>query len=164
MVRSLALTLLTLFVASPAAADVSTCLTEGGLRVAPWTDAQDPACGADCGPDGVDDLGELCGADGVGCTEGLEIGVLVMPRPLGVEAPSAPTGPRCLDAGPTCGEGQPGGLAGSLAGAAALAPTSTPFPRRAPGSLPGASPWSFLAVGALGVGGLEPPPPRAARA
>lgn len=164
MVRLLAFSLLTLFVAAPAAADVGTCLTEGGLRVAPWTDAQDPACGADCGPDGVDDAGEICGADGVGCTEGLEIGVLAMPRPLGVEAPTAPTGPRCLDAGPTCGEGQPGGLTGSLAGAGALTPSLIPLPRRAPGTLPGATPRGFFPVGALGVCGLEPPPPRRARA
>lgn len=164
MVRLLPLTLLTLFVAAPAAADVSTCLTEGGLRVAPWTDAQDPACGADCGPDGVDEAGAVCGADGEGCTEGLEYGALAMPRPLGAEAPAAPTGPRCLDAGPTCGEGQPGGLAGSAAGVGALAPTLTSLPRRAPGTLPGASPRRFLAVGAFGVAGLEPPPPRRLRA
>ncbi len=162
MVRLLPLTLLTLLVAAPAAADVGTCLTEGGLRVAPWTDGQDPACGADCGPGGVDEAGELCGADGDGCTEGLDNGALAMPRPLGVETPAAPTGPRCLDAGPTCGEGQPGGLTTALGGAAALAPGLTPLPRRAPGSLPGASPGRFVAVGASGVDGLDPPPPRRA--
>ena len=46
-----------LLLALPAlgASDIGTCLTSAGVRVAPWTDPVDPACGEDCNNDDDND-------------------------------------------------------------------------------------------------------------
>jgi hypothetical protein len=78
-------------VASAAERSPGTCLTLEGVWLAPWTDALDPACGADCGADDSEDdplcTDEACFIEGV------------------VTAPRmpAPSGPRCLEPGPSCG-------------------------------------------------------------
>jgi len=122
---------LVLWTAAPAAAaDVGTCLTESGVRLAPWTDPVDPACGEDCGPV-VDQPGnELCSTEDGACGADELALVLEMPEPKG---------PRCLEPGPACESGHSthGGVA---SGVIALVPRPDPPPAPAGGTLPGAGP------------------------
>lgn len=121
-----------IFVAAPAAAaEIGTCLTEAGLRLAPWTDAVDPACGEDCGREEADET--LCSTDTGACRlDGQLIAQLVMP---------APSGPRCIEPGPECSPDR--STAGGVPGAvAALVPPLPTALRRIQGTLPGAGPPS----------------------
>lgn len=107
-----------------------TCLTLEGVRIAPWTDAFDPACGPDCSGDEADE-DDQCGAEECPLIEG----AATAPRL------PAPTGPRCLEAGATCGSGQGNiPLRFLFAGGAAVTPLVTAEPRRGSGTLPGAGP------------------------
>jgi hypothetical protein len=146
--------------ATPALArtDIGTCLTTGGVRVAPWTDGRDPACGEDCGPEGEDaDDGafEAC-VDG-GC-DGASAWRLPPPTP-----DPSPRGPRCLTGGPSCEPGAP-----ALAFEGWSAPVAPPahglavLPPRAPGTLPGAAPVAYRARRLERVSAPPTPPPRSA--
>lgn len=124
-----------LLVATPALAasavgEVGTCLTESGLRMAPWSDPVDPACGEDCGA--IDEIEEtLCSTEDGTCA--LDAAVAARPTM------PAPSGPRCLEAGPECSPDR--STAGSVpAGVVALAPPAPTAPRRIQGTLPGAGP------------------------
>ncbi len=150
---------LILLLAAPAAAQVGTCVTDAGVRLAPWTDGHDPACGDDCGLANPFDDG-LCAADGSGCLEGGDPVALAMPRPLGADTQRIPAGPRCIDDDDLCGSGAPSGVAGVPGGAAALAPTPLTLPPRARGLLPGAT-AAWPEPHALERDGApEPRPPR----
>lgn len=146
---------LVLTLAAPAwAADLSTCLTEAGVRLAPWTDPVDPACGEDCGPEGEageDDDGTLCSTDDGTCGfDGLPV-ALEMPEPVG---------PRCLEPGPLCAPGEPmnGGVA---SGVAAIAPPAPEAPSPRDVTLPGAGPPVTDARPHDRSQPPNPPPPRA---
>jgi len=121
---------LLLCVTTPAlAAELGTCLTEAGSRLAPRTDPIDPACGEDCGADVDEEAETLCSTDDGAC--GVDDR-----EPMALRMP-APTGPRCLEPGPTCAPGNP--FHGAMtSGVVALAPAAVPSPRRASGTLPGA--------------------------
>lgn len=122
---------LVLWVAAPAAAaDVGTCLTETGLRLAPWSDPVDPACGEDCGAEAPEPEDELCSTEDGTCGADELAAVLEMPEP---------NGPRCIEPGPTCQNGEPthGGVA---SGVIALAPRPDPPPAPPSATLPGAGP------------------------
>jgi hypothetical protein len=120
-----------------ARADVGTCLTVGGVQVGPWTDDSDPACGADCGAEGID---VTCDADT--CLDaGDEIGPMNFPAAYRaverVDVPD-PQGPRCFEPGPVCGDGSPNGLVGATDGFLVGPHRFYGELRRRPGSLPGA--------------------------
>jgi|JI10StandDraft_1071094.scaffolds.fasta_scaffold512787_2 hypothetical protein len=136
-------------VASAAERSPGTCLTLEGVWLAPWTDALDPACGADCGADDSEDdplcTDEACFIEGV------------------VTAPRmpAPSGPRCLEPGPSCGEGDGGVPAPAwLAGGSGAEVRPVVMPQRATGTLPGAGPPEHLSVYAHHFPSRESPPPR----
>lgn len=131
MIRFATIALVLVFAAPAVAADVGTCLTEAGLRLAPWTDPVDPACGEDCGPEPEVELVDgLCStADGT-CGADELAAALEMPEP---------SGPRCIEPGPTCGSGQPVG-GGVASGVIALAPAPLESPAPRGGTLPGAGP------------------------
>lgn len=144
-----------------AAAEVGTCLTATGVRLAPWTDDHDPACGADCGPDGVvpgeDEADrDRCAPDDA-CGPQVD---LAMPAPT---PEPLPRGPLCLDSSPTCdpAPGLPvahGGasLPGRPSDAAAL-------PKRASGTLPGPGPVTWASRPVDRSVPPPTPPPRGAR-
>ena len=122
--------MLLLLAAPAAAAEIGTCLTENGVRVAPWTDPVDPACGEDCGLEPDDDE-TLCSTEDGAC----RLDAQVAARPT----MPAPAGPRCLELGPECSSGH--STAGGVpSGVAALAPPAPHAPRRIQGTLPGAGP------------------------
>ncbi len=135
-----------------ASAEIGTCLTTTGTPVAPWTDNDDPACGADCGDS--DDAG-LCDLDGDGCLEGLE-GAIQWPGQPMLPDPAAPV---CLFGGPECTPVSPTtatvGSPAVLVHAEAVA-----LPKRGTGTLPGAGPPHTVAAGAEQDLAPESPPPR----
>ncbi len=144
--------------AAPALArtDIGTCLTAGGVRVAPWTDGRDPACGEDCGLEGgADDEAALETCVDGGC-EGASALRLPPPSPE-----PAPRGPRCLTAGPSCEPGVPAaGLEGWVAPLAPTTDTAALVPPRAAGTLPGAAPVAYRARLLERTSAPPTPPPR----
>lgn len=143
---------LVLWAATPAVAgDVGTCLTETGVRLAPWTDPVDPACGEDCGPEFEESDDGLCSTDDGTCGADELAGALEMPEP---------SGPRCLEPGPACESGDPftGGVA---SGVSALPPAPDPIPTPRGGALPGAGPPVAIARPLDRPFAPSPPPPRA---
>jgi hypothetical protein len=165
-----AIGLAALVLAAPAGAahaeEIGACLTTAGLRLAPWSDAFEPACGEDCGEDGVlvedETTVAACGdAEGACGDDSADIlSFLPAPRPTAAELEPAPSGPRCLEGDATCSPGAPTG-AGLAAGADVL---PEPLllargPRR--GTLPGATvAWpERVLIGTSLV--PDPPPPRA---
>ena len=129
---------------------VGTCLTLEGVRLGPFTDAADPACGADCGdedvPDAPDD--ELCGDDACGVDE---LAATRLP----------PAGPRCLEPGPTCSPGSDGlPTAFFFAGGNALSTAPIGVPVRGDGTLPGPEPGEHAFSVREFRSTREPPPPR----
>ena len=142
-----------------AQAEVGTCLTVGGVRVGPWTDDRDPACGADCGDEAVDDT---CDQDAC-LDEGGGAGPLNFPaayRAAERAEPPEPQGPRCFEPGPLCGDGSPQGLT-SVTDYHLVGPHRLYVaPRRRPGSLPGAGVyWSQPSPRSV-AGSVDTPPPR----
>lgn len=140
---------LTLISAPALAQELGTCLTEGGTWVSPWTDATDPACGEDCGAI-ADEAETLCStADG---TCGLD------DQPVAQPTMPPPTGPRCLEPGPSCVPGGPFG--GGLAATFIAHPIdSIDVPRRGQGTLPGAGPpFTVQRVAERSTGPSSPPP------
>jgi hypothetical protein len=142
--------------------DIGTCLTAAGLRIAPWTDGRDPACGADCGPDGIPST-----ADDGPFTDRCVEGDCGSATALALPAPKPDPGPRCLTAGPGC-DSDPGAPAPGHDGwgyAVGPLPTAAAqLPRRASGTLPGADPvWRLLRPVDLAFPPATPPP-RASRA
>ncbi len=139
-------------VATPAvAADVSTCLTDAGMRLAPWTDPVDPACGEDCGVEDEEQQPALCSTEDGTCGADELAAVLEMPEP---------TGPRCIEPGPSC-HGADSTHGGVASGVIALAPRPDPTPAPSSATLPGAGP---PVVDAWPMERSEPPsapPPRA---
>lgn len=152
MIR-LATIALVLGCAAPAvAADVGTCLTEAGLRLAPWTDPVDPACGEDCGiEDEAEPLAGLCSTDDGTCGADELAAALEMPEP---------SGPRCIEPGPACQSGHSthGGVASGVI-ALPAPPLESPAPRG--GTLPGAGPPIADARPWDRTFAPSPPPPRA---
>jgi hypothetical protein len=145
--------------AAPALArtDIGTCLTAGGVRVAPWTDGRDPACGEDCGADGQDDDDDATVATCVdgGC-EGASAWRLPPPTP-----DPTPGGPRCLTGGPSCEPGAPAPTSdGWMAPVAPVVHAIVALPPRAPGTLPGAAPVAYRARLLERVSAPPTPPPR----
>ncbi|MCA9540649.1 MAG: hypothetical protein KC620_17240 [Myxococcales bacterium] len=132
-----------LLLALPAlgASDIGTCLTSAGVRVAPWTDPVDPACGEDCNNDDDNDApsaddNTLCSTTDGTC--GIEDAAERAPRM------PAPAGPRCLEPGPWCTSGDPiavGGAGFNLL----IAPRPATAPQRARGLLPRSEPEEFIA-------------------
>ncbi|MFN3198099.1 MAG: hypothetical protein ACE366_06745 [Bradymonadia bacterium] len=104
--------------AAPAFAEIGTCITANGVPVSPWSDAQDPACGADCGAEGV--VYEFPPAEFLDVPpeatpcEDEEIGVCTLadqalpplsalvPSKVAYDPPADQDGPRCLYDGPEC--------------------------------------------------------------
>lgn len=130
MIRIALITLL-LGIATPAvAADVGTCLTDSGTRLAPWTDPVDPACGEDCGVADDEPQAALCSTEDGTCGADELAAVLEMPEP---------TGPRCIEPGPSC-HGGDSTSAGVASGVIALAPRPDPTPAPSSATLPGAGP------------------------
>lgn len=168
-----AIGLTALVLAAPAGAahaeEIGACLTTTGLRLAPWSDAVEPACGEDCGEDGTlveeEPTVAACGdAEGACGDENADIlSFLPAPQPAAAADPSldpAPSGPRCLEGDATCSPGAPSGI-GLAAGPDVLPEplTLARGPRR--GTLPGAAvAWTdSVLVGEPLV--PDPPPPRA---
>ena len=163
-------------VSAPVYAEIGTCLSPSGLLMAPWSDAVDPACGQDCGADGV--LLEFPSADLVDpspeapCASDEE-NLCQLPdeppsRALARASDSGdgpdldPDGPRCDHEGPECQRRAPissAQLALTDGGATAAAVTLATGRRRPPGRLPlllGQP--STLGPYALSVAPPSPPP------
>lgn len=122
--------------AQPAYASTDACLTWEGVWVAPWTDAQDPACGEACDAGAELASDRLCSTTDGGCSVNPDVIAfeLRMPSPQRDERP----GPRCLGPGPECSPGGGGSSTFALAGGIALGAEATRCPSRSSGSLPGA--------------------------
>lgn len=123
-------------VATPALASTDACLTWEGVWVAPWTDAQDPACGEACEAGAELASDRVCSTTEGTCSVNADAIAfeLRMPAPQRDERP----GPRCLAPGPECSPGGGGGSSFALAGGLALGAQAVDVPSRAGGTLPGA--------------------------
>lgn len=142
-------------------ASTDACLTWEGVWVAPWTDAQDPACGEACDQDAEMASDRLCSVDGDGgcgiSTDTSESGFeLRMPSPTGDDRP----GPRCLRPGPECSPGGGSPASGALVAGLLISPADLEFPKRAAGTLPGAPDPVTRHVAFERTAGPEAPPPR----
>lgn len=142
-------------------ASTDACLTWEGVWVAPWTDAQDPACGEACDADAEMAMDRLCsvaGDEGCGLSaDAADTGFeLRMPSPTGEDR----SGPRCLRPGPECspGGGSPGG--GALLSGVLISPSDLELPSRAAGTLPGAPDPITRHVATERAAGPDAPPPR----
>jgi hypothetical protein len=143
-----------------ACATTDACLTWEGVWVAPWTDANDPACGEACDEDAEMASDRLCstvGDEGCGLsadtTDSFE---LRMPSPTREDRP----GPRCLRPGPECSPGGGSPASGALVAGLLIIPADIEFPRRAAGTLPGAPAPMTLHVAIERPTGPDAPPPR----
>ena len=143
------------------ASEVGTCLTKSGIWLAPWTDAFDPACGSDCGLDGLDLDTEIgFASDGAPCDDEGEQCLASHRRELKFPAPIPLEGPRCLEPGPRC---QPSGtdfIADALGLTFGPAPSAVDLPRRQWVVAIGADPPISVDRPIERNDVPEPPPPR----
>lgn len=166
MVRSLSILALTLF-SLPAWAEVGTCVTSSGVVVAPWSDARDPACGADC-----DATATGCDAAASACEQldparthfNLEAARahFKIEHPEPVDAPPSEA-PSCRAGAPLCGTGGPPSATGFGATGFVL-PTTDVVPQYTGGLLPHGSEWAWVYAPENHIERPALPPPRHAGA
>lgn len=174
LIPVMVLTLLS--VVSSAYAEMGTCLTNTGLLVAPWSDAADPACGEDCGAEGVvlefpdpellDPLAD--DTDGLTPCDDEDVGLCTFEEPEGRGdaelAPEDDEGPRCDHEGPECQRRAPtpGASPDLASGASSLTDTSA-LPlgiRLPPGQLPEANGFPAPRTLRSHIDAPSSPPPR----
>lgn len=131
---------------APADAEIGTCLSEGGVWLGPWSDAEQPQCGADCGDQPADTL-----CDGPDTCLTVAEAKPRMPEPQG---------PRCLDVTAECGPVPASGIGGQ-AGATYTHATTWILPPPRLGLLPGAGPLTYLTHPVDRADTPPTPPPRA---
>jgi len=112
-----------LVVGSPALAQVGTCVTTTGDSLAPWTDGNDPACGADCAPtnDGCSLNTNACGeAESEHFNLNSARAHFKLEIPSALDAIDGPPNeaPSCRTGAPLCGSGTPHAV--SVAGSVLL--------------------------------------------
>ena len=166
LLRSLSMIAFILF-SVPAFAEVGTCVTSAGVVVAPWSDAQDPACGADC-----DAAPTGCSATSSACEQQVPSGSrfdleaarahFKIEHPEPIDAPPSEA-PSCRAGAPLCGTGGPPSAPGFGAIVFVL-PRADIVPKYAGGLLPHGAEWATIYAPEDYLDRPAGPPPRRAGA